>query len=88
MNTEEQKAVKSAVSIFWGTQGPLDREYEERIRLDVVQVGDKSDRKPRPRRFYSREQVELDARRADEKIGKICARFSLEQMAEYMRMTT
>jgi hypothetical protein len=78
MNSDEQVAVKSAVNIFRGAQGPLDREYEERQRGPSERFG----------RLYSQEQVELNARRADEKLGTILVDFSQDQFAEYMRLTT
>ncbi len=88
MNTEEQKVVSDAAGMFRGAQWKLDREYRERQRLMTIQVGDKSDRKTLPSRMYSSIQVQLEARRMDEKLGPILAEFSLEQMAEYMRLTT
>ena len=88
MHTDEQKAVKSAVSIFRGTQGSLDREYEERQRRSVIMGGNTNDRKTLPRRFYSQRQVELNSERADQKLGPILAGFTQEQFAEYMRLTT
>jgi hypothetical protein len=88
MDTVQQQAVESAASIWLGAQGPLDREYEERQRRNVIMVGDPNDRKVLPHRFYSQVQVELNAERADQWLGPILAGFTQEQFAEYMRLTT
>ena len=85
MDTEEQQAVVAAARLWLGAQRGLDNEYAERQRYFVIRSGDT---KPAPARLYSQVQVELNAERADRKLGPILAGFTPEQFSEYMRLTT
>ena len=88
MTTQEQQAVVRASRLWLSAQIALDGEYRERLDRNVIINGPRSDRKTFPRRFHSQEQVELNAKLADQKLGPILAGFTYEQMSEYMRLTT